>query len=198
MQRILALIAAALCSVLVTADDGNAQGRSREAKIAIFVGAETRDGFVDIDQGIRDSIKDIQGELRHSRRFTLVPAANQAVIVLTVIGRRTPGTSGALGVPVGAVTMLFPIKRRAIDTILRVGTYDKATTSAYAVALHFVHYNFARIHKTLRVTPAMEAGLATTSGALRKSSASWTDRVRWQRPKNIQVSRASSTPSPMG
>jgi len=28
-----------------------------------------------------------------------------------------------------------------------------------AVALHFVHYNFARIHQTLRVTPAMEAGL---------------------------------------
>jgi hypothetical protein len=27
------------------------------------------------------------------------------------------------------------------------------------VALHFMHYNFARIHKTLRVTPAMEAGL---------------------------------------
>jgi hypothetical protein len=28
-----------------------------------------------------------------------------------------------------------------------------------AVALHFMHYNFARIHKTLRVTPAMEAGV---------------------------------------
>ncbi|QQR85739.1 MAG: DDE-type integrase/transposase/recombinase [Flavobacteriales bacterium] len=28
-----------------------------------------------------------------------------------------------------------------------------------ALALHFVHYNFCRIHKTLRVTPAMEAGL---------------------------------------
>jgi len=27
-----------------------------------------------------------------------------------------------------------------------------------AVALYFMHYNFARIHKTLRVTPAMEAG----------------------------------------
>lgn len=26
-----------------------------------------------------------------------------------------------------------------------------------AVALHFMHYNFARIHQTLRVTPAMEA-----------------------------------------
>jgi hypothetical protein len=29
-----------------------------------------------------------------------------------------------------------------------------------AVALHFMHYNFCRVHKTLRVTPAMEAGLA--------------------------------------
>ncbi len=28
-----------------------------------------------------------------------------------------------------------------------------------AVALHFAHYNFVRIHKTLRVTPAMEAGI---------------------------------------
>ncbi len=29
-----------------------------------------------------------------------------------------------------------------------------------AVALHFMHYNFARIHMSLRVTPAMEAGVA--------------------------------------
>lgn len=28
-----------------------------------------------------------------------------------------------------------------------------------AVALHFVHYNFCRVHQTLRVTPAMQAGL---------------------------------------
>ena len=29
-----------------------------------------------------------------------------------------------------------------------------------AVALHFMHYNFCRQHKTLRVTPAMQAGIA--------------------------------------
>jgi len=29
-----------------------------------------------------------------------------------------------------------------------------------AVALHFAHYNFCRVHQTLRVTPAMQAGLA--------------------------------------
>ena len=30
------------------------------------------------------------------------------------------------------------------------------------LSLYFVHYNFCRIHKSLRVTPAMEAGIATT------------------------------------
>ncbi len=30
----------------------------------------------------------------------------------------------------------------------------------YAVALHFMYYNFGRVHKTLRVTPAMEAGIS--------------------------------------
>jgi len=29
-----------------------------------------------------------------------------------------------------------------------------------AIALHYMHYNFCRIHQTLRVTPAMEAGLS--------------------------------------
>jgi hypothetical protein len=28
------------------------------------------------------------------------------------------------------------------------------------VSLHFMHYNFARIHKSLKVTPAMEADIA--------------------------------------
>ena len=32
----------------------------------------------------------------------------------------------------------------------------------HMLSLHFVHYNFCRIHKTLRVTPAMEAGVSDT------------------------------------
>jgi IS1 family transposase len=35
----------------------------------------------------------------------------------------------------------------------------KIDNHAYAVALHFMYCNFVRIHQTLRVTPAMEAGL---------------------------------------
>lgn len=35
----------------------------------------------------------------------------------------------------------------------------KVENHAHAIALHFIYYNFVRIHKTLRVTPAMEANL---------------------------------------
>ncbi len=30
---------------------------------------------------------------------------------------------------------------------------------AHAVALHFMYYNFVKIHQTLRTTPAMAAGV---------------------------------------
>jgi hypothetical protein len=29
-----------------------------------------------------------------------------------------------------------------------------------SIAIHYMHYNFCRVHETLRVTPAMEAGIA--------------------------------------
>jgi IS1 family transposase len=37
----------------------------------------------------------------------------------------------------------------------------KVEMHAHAVALHFMHYNFVRIHKTLRQTPAMAAGVTS-------------------------------------
>ena len=36
----------------------------------------------------------------------------------------------------------------------------KLENHKHQVALHFMHYNFCRIHQTLRVTPAMEAGIS--------------------------------------
>lgn len=36
----------------------------------------------------------------------------------------------------------------------------KVENHAAAVSIHFMWYNFGRIHKSLRVTPAMEAGVA--------------------------------------
>lgn len=44
-------------------------------------------------------------------------------------------------------------------TRLTNGFSKKVENHACAVALHYMFYNFAKIHKTLRVTPAMQAGV---------------------------------------
>ncbi len=46
-------------------------------------------------------------------------------------------------------------------TRLTNGFSKKIEDLEHAVALHFMHYNFARIHKTLKCTPAMEAGVTS-------------------------------------
>jgi IS1 family transposase len=45
-------------------------------------------------------------------------------------------------------------------TRLTNGFSKKLENHGHIVVLYFMHYNFCRVHKTLRVTPAMEAGLA--------------------------------------
>ena len=36
----------------------------------------------------------------------------------------------------------------------------KVANHRAAVALHFMHYNFCRVHQTLKTTPAVASGLA--------------------------------------
>ncbi len=44
-------------------------------------------------------------------------------------------------------------------TRLTNGISKKVENHMHAVALHFMYYNFVKVHQTLKVTPAMEAGL---------------------------------------
>jgi len=55
------------------------------------------------------------------------------------------------------LTMRMSMRR---FTRLTNGFSKKLENHGHAVALYFLHYNFCRVHKTLRVTPAMESGLA--------------------------------------
>lgn len=54
------------------------------------------------------------------------------------------------------LTMRMSMRR---FTRLTNGFSKKLENHFYAVAIHYMHYNWCRIHKTLRCTPAMEAGL---------------------------------------
>ena len=54
------------------------------------------------------------------------------------------------------LTMRMQMRR---FTRLTNGFSKKVENLSHAVALHFMHYNFCRIHQSLRVTPAMEAGV---------------------------------------
>jgi IS1 family transposase len=55
------------------------------------------------------------------------------------------------------LTMRMSMKRFAR---LSNGFSKKAENHEHAIALHYMHYNFCRVHQSLRVTPAMEAGVA--------------------------------------
>ena len=62
------------------------------------------------------------------------------------------------------LTMRMSMRRL---TRLTNGFSKKWENLNYALALYFAYYNFCRVHKTLRCTPAMEAGLTKTVWTLK-------------------------------
>jgi hypothetical protein len=59
----------------------------------------------------------------------------------------------------------------------------KIENHVYAMAIYFMHYNFVRIHHSLRVTPAMEAGVTSKLWSL-------TDMVRVIEDREARLSGA--------
>jgi len=73
-----------------------------------------------------------------------------------IMGRPEPEHISTSYVERQNLTMRMCIRR---FTRLTNAFSRKIENHAAAVALHYMHYNFCRIHQTLRVTPAMEAGV---------------------------------------
>jgi hypothetical protein len=61
--------------------------------------------------------------------------------------------------PRGVLWKSYQLQKRRFTRLTNAFS-RKDENLACAVALHFMHYNFCRVHKTLRVTPPMQAGIA--------------------------------------
>ena len=96
----------------------------------------------------------VYGASQEETRYS--PAECVECITNVVIGAPAPRHISTSYVERQNLTMRMGMRR---FTRLTNGFSKKVENHAHAVALHFMHYNFCRVHKTLRVTPAMEAGL---------------------------------------
>lgn len=100
------------------------------------------------------------------RRYS--PAECSGVITTVVSGKPEMNHISTSFVERQNLTMRMSMRR---FTRLTNAFSKKVENLECAVALHFMHYNFARIHKTLRVTPAMEAGVASHIWSLEEIAA---------------------------
>ena len=93
----------------------------------------------------------IEGESRYS------PAECISCREVSVSGRPDPKHISTSHIERQNLTMRMQMRR---FTRLTNGFSKKIENHIAHTAIHFMHYNFCRVHQSLRVTPAMEAGIA--------------------------------------
>jgi IS1 family transposase len=91
-------------------------------------------------------------------RYT--PAKIKSTKRTTITGTPNPRHISTAYVERQNLTMRMHMRR---FTRLTNGFSKKIEMHSHSVALHFMYYNFCKIHQTLRITPAMAAGLTNVA-----------------------------------
>lgn len=100
---------------------------------------------------------DLTGQKGHERKYS--PAECTGAKKEAIFGKPDMDQVGTSHIERQNLTMRMGMRR---FTRLTNAFSKKAENHAYAVSLHFMYYNFCRTHKTLRMTPAMAAGLVSS------------------------------------
>ena len=100
----------------------------------------------------------LYGPVPESQQRRYSPAPCAGAIKTRVEGNPDPRHVSTSYVERQNLTMCMSMRR---FTRLTNGFSKKLENHYLMLSVYFVFYNFCRIHKTLKVTPAMEAGLAT-------------------------------------
>ena len=114
---------------------------------------------IDYAQLIKIYGADRESEARYS------PVVCQDCIRWPVMGQPNPDLISTSYIERQNLTMRMSMRRY---TRLTNGFSKKLENHAAATAIHFMHYNFARIHRTVRCSPAMAAGVTEKLWTIRE------------------------------
>lgn len=138
------------------------RGRLAEPRVQI-----TTDGLRAYREAIGDAFRDgadfaqlhknygTDPRLRGSERRYSPPVCTSTQVTV-VAGDPDPGEIFTSYVERQNLTMRMGMRR---FTRLTNGFSKKVENLAHAVSLHYMHYNFGRVHQTLKATPAQAAGV---------------------------------------
>ncbi|PYR75654.1 MAG: hypothetical protein DMF86_14740 [Acidobacteria bacterium] len=104
-----------------------------DSRIVVFVSAPLRDGFVDTNKDIQDSIKDVRSELERKKDVIIVDDPSHADVLLTIVtrgigtqhwGERTNVYHGYYS---GTDITTTPIMANTfwVSAVLKAGTYQR-------------------------------------------------------------------------